>query len=421
MTSRTAGELLRAGLGALGVERCYGESLPGVVSVPVADPDQADLLADVDGRLGRLGASFHGGVLRLSSRPGSEVEALPVTDPGGLAAALATPVGQEVPGTFALRLDLDLDAPVPSGVEPRTAQPQVQGLRLSPDLVPDLGVVVGPGVLRSERVADLRAFAEATGLPIVNTWGAKGVFAWDSASHAGTAGLQARDFELAGLTEKLFVVTVGLDPDEWPPGGAGGAQRLDLHPQHLALAAEGWPAPEGDPPRPPLYTDLAVVVGPAYESDAVPLHPARATRDLGGLRPQGGVVVADAGDAGLWVARAFPTTEPGIVVVPATRAPGTAVAASIVGGLAGRPVLGVTTWPLDEATQGLLDLARQLELPVALEAWGGEGAVASPEERVEVTADAVGRPGVDVVAVPVDLDRTADLVAVAGEVVAWAG
>jgi hypothetical protein len=428
MTERTVSDLLAAGLKALGVARVFGEPTavpwPGLTTVPVADGVVADLLADVDGRLDRVGASWHDLLLRVSSRPGALVETVRIDSPQSMADVLATTLGQEVPDAFAIELDLDLAAPVPEGTEPKAAQTRIEGVRLSPSLAPDMGVVVGPGVLRvldgEGVVAHLQRFAAQTGLAVVNTWGAKGVFPWDSPFHAGTAGLQARDFELAGLTDKLVVVCVGVDPDEFPPSGFGDAQVLDLHPVHLAFAAESWPEPLADPPRPPLYTDLAAVIGPAYDSEAVPLHPARASRDLGALRPFGGIVVADPGPAGLWVARTFPTTEPGSVLVPATDAPGSAAAAALLGGLdASRPALGVTTWPLDPMTEAVLELARSLEVALTLEAWGGEATPASPDDRQEATAAAIARPGVDVIPVPVDFSATADLVAVAGEVTAW--
>ena len=80
MTGRTASDLLAAGLTALGVTRVFGEPVavpwPGLTTVPVADGVIADLLADVDGRLDRVGGSWHDRVLRVSSRPGAEVEPL---------------------------------------------------------------------------------------------------------------------------------------------------------------------------------------------------------------------------------------------------------------------------------------------------------------------------------------------------------
>ncbi|HJR26258.1 MAG TPA: hypothetical protein VJ804_12355, partial [Acidimicrobiales bacterium] len=74
-----------------------------------------------------------------------------------------------------------------------------------------LGILVGPGVVAAGAVAGLHAFADAVGCGVVNTWGAKGVLAWDDPRHFGTAGLQARDFELAGLGDVDLLVTSGLD------------------------------------------------------------------------------------------------------------------------------------------------------------------------------------------------------------------
>ena len=63
----------------------------------------------------------------------------------------------------------------------------------------DIVAVVGPGVVRAAAVDGLSDMARKGGIGIVNTWGAKGVERWDSPFHFGTAGLQERDFELAGL------------------------------------------------------------------------------------------------------------------------------------------------------------------------------------------------------------------------------
>ena len=203
---------------------------------------------------------------------------------------------------------------------------------------PTVGFLVGPGVL--PHVEGVRALAERLGVVAINTWGAKGVFRWDSPYHGGTAGLQARDFELAGLGEVDVLVTSGLDPAEvtrrpWE----GRAEVVDVDPAGLAAFGETWPHPPAAPTPPRLYTDLAAVVGPLYTDPATPAARARALSL--GLAP-GGVVVAPPGLVGFWVARTWPTVEPGSVIVPATTEPGRAECAAREAAAEGRPVLFVT-------------------------------------------------------------------------------
>jgi hypothetical protein len=421
VTERTVGTLVASCLGALGVTRVIGRPLAGLPHLDVADPGLADLLADADGRLHRMGAALHeNGLLRVSSCPGAEVEAAVVDDVATLPEALGRFTGQETPGAFALQLDLDLDAPVTGDIAPVGLETTLERIRLSPSLAGEVAhIIVGPGVVRADAVEDLRAFAQRTGWGVLNTFGAKGVLRWDDPLHMGTAGLQADDFRLAGVVDTLFAVTVGIDPSEVPPGDIGTTQQIVLHPRHLASAADDWPTPSGPPPRPPLYDDLASVIGPGYEADDVPLHPARAARDLGAAVEADTLIVADPGPAGFWVARAFPTERPGQVLVPATKAAGIAAAIALVAGLSGRPAVAVTTDPLDPMTERLLDLARQLEVPLTIEAWGADGPFDGPHERVAGLMEVMSRPGADLLGVPVDFSRTSELIAVAGPVTAW--
>ncbi|MGK2949281.1 MAG: hypothetical protein ACSLFP_11945 [Acidimicrobiales bacterium] len=172
-----------------------------------------------------------------------------------------------------------------------------------------LGILVGPGVVSAGCVEGLHAFADRVGSGVVNTWGAKGVFRWDDRRHFGTAGLQARDFELAGLGEVDVLVTSGLDPAEvtsrpW----AGRAEVIDIAPADLATCDRSLPA--GTLDRPALYTELAAVVGPLYEQPGSP--PARAAALAADL-PDGATLGARPGLVGFWVARTFPTARPGSV------------------------------------------------------------------------------------------------------------
>lgn len=174
-----------------------------------------------------------------------------------------------------------------------------------------LGILVGPGVVSAGCVEGLHAFADRYRGGVVNTWGAKGVFRWDDPRHFGTAGLQARDFELAGLGEVDVLVTSGLDPDEvtsrpWE----GRAEVLDLAPAELATFDHALPS--GTSERPALYTELAAVVGPLYEQ---PGSPAATAAGLAATLPSDATLVARPGLVGFWIARTFPTARPGSVVV----------------------------------------------------------------------------------------------------------
>src|SRR5439155_21845289 len=181
--------------------------------------------------------------------------------------------------------------------------------------LPDGRIVVlaGPGVVGTRSIDGLRAFAAAVNVPVANTWGAKGVLPWDSPFHMGTCGLQARDFELLDFASYDTIVATGTDLAESPEERFARAPFVDIPPTALGrLADRATPSSEPIPPN-ELYARLSAVARPGYADDRVPLHPARAVADVRAASPTGGVVVADPGVAGLWVARTFPTAAPGSV------------------------------------------------------------------------------------------------------------
>jgi hypothetical protein len=429
--SRTAGEVLEQRLRELGVSRVYGLPLAGLQHVPVEDTDLAVLLADADGRIGhhdgsgRLGAAHLAGpILHLSSCPGG---AAPLQTVGSIEEALdalVDPPGMTVPGTLALHLDFELSAPAPEGVT-AAAEPERQVVMvLDPSMAElDLVFVVGPGVVRDSAVEDLHTASRAAGAGVVNTWGAKGVERWDSPYHFGTAGLQERDFELAGVGSAHVVIASGLDPDETPVASLGSWVVQEVPPRQLAALAQRWPRSNRTPTRPPLYDTIAGVVTPLYESDRVPLTAARASLHLSGALPERGIAVADPGPAGFWIARTFPTSFPGSVCVPATRMEGFAAAAALVCALEERPCFAVTDQvdgpeATDPTTAALLSLAEELQLGVALQLWGADGSMATSNDHVELLVDSLSASGVRVDEVPVDVVATA-LERVAGPLRAW--
>jgi hypothetical protein len=425
----TVGSLLASCLSVVGATRVFGSSSSGVVGIPglghvrVDEPILATVLADAQGRIGPGPgvALLPGRRLRLSASPGTTVVPVVVDDPALLAEAVATWTVGSAFGCVELVLDLDLDAPVPPGVAPVVVDDGAgQLLTLSPSLADFTTLVLaGPGVVRARQIDALQAFAAQAGVGVVNTWGAKGVFPWDSPHHYGTAGMQARDFELAGFADAQLVIAVGVDPDEAPRRLWAHGQVLEVEPWQLAALAYNWPDPEPVPPYPALYRELSAALGPLYDSDASPLTPARAARDLSLARPAGALVAADPGPAGLWVARTFPTTEPGSVIVPSRRADGFAVAAGMVSSLGGRRAIAVTTSPFDPVTEALLDLAGLVGSELVLCEWGADETWSDADAHRVALRSALAAPGIAHVGVPVDFSWTRTLVDVAGEIIAW--
>jgi hypothetical protein len=325
----------------------------------------------------------------------------------------------------ALHLDLDLDAPVATDLVAEPVPTRVPVMTLDPTMAGlHVVAVVGPGVVRAAALDGLSDMARKGGIGIVNTWGAKGVERWDSPFHFGTAGLQERDFELAGLATADVVITSGLDPDESPVEALGSWVVQDVPPGQLAALLHRWPVSRTPPERPPLYDTLAAVVTPMYESDQVPLTAPRAALHLSGALPDGGIVVADPGRAGFWIARTFPTSFPGSVCVPATGEAGFAAAAALVCRIEERPCLAVSdqvggTDGLDDTSAAVLELAESLELGVALQLWGPDGSLASSTAHVELLAAELDSPVVRIDEVPVRVDDTAELRRVAGALRAW--
>ena len=286
-------------------------------------------------------------------------------------------------------------------------------------------VLAGPGVIDAGAIDGLRSFADAGSLGVANSWGAKGVFAWDSPHHLGTCGLQARDFELLGFADADLIVTTGIDRRESPPERFALAPILDIAPSELS-SRSGEVVATGQPLENRLYERLAAIAQPGYVDAKVPLHPARAARDLGVSLPPGGLVTAEPGVAGLWIARTFPTPalaagEPRRVVVPARPDAGVATRLALDAAGTGRPSIAVTAAPMNDAVAAVFEEATREGTPLVLVVWERAAELEHAEDHQALLHAALSASGPSIIEVPVALDDTAELVAAAGEVVAWGG
>jgi hypothetical protein len=412
----TAGSAVWSALRAAGVDAVFGAALPGVPAV-VAPPGAAAVLARAHERVHRAPAAV--------STPGSLVfgtgAATAVDDVAELPAALAGAVARRG------RLDLRVDPgePARAGV-PALPPPPV------PDLLPWLDrlaaarrpvVLAGPGVITARAVPGLHALATAGGLGVLNTWGAKGVLPWQSVHHWATVGLQRDDFVLGGLAVTDLVVAVGLDPWEAPDERWRLADALEVPPAALGPLAERLRADGSAADHPVLRARLAEVTQRSWRITAAPLPPSAVTRAYGEVvAGRGGLVAADAGSAGFWVARTLGTTVLDSVVVPGPpEEEGFAVACALVARLRApaRPVLAVTGGPPGPRTVELLDLAEGLGRPVPVEVWDADGPRLDATAHAARLAGAVHAERTSVLPLATDGRQLDEMVEAAGPVVAW--
>jgi hypothetical protein len=430
MTEVTTGRLVARVLRAAGIDAVYGGPLAGVDVVDVPDLRVASLMAAAHRRVHRRTAAVHEGKGDLvvgSTRAPAPSEVATVDDLLDAVPALAS-------GAAWLRLALDLDAPAPDITPPRPAPPD-RWLDPGDDLLDAVRgaerpvVLAGPGVVAGGAVPGLHALAAAGSLGVLNTWGAKGVFDWRSRHHLATAGLQEHDFALAGLGDADLILATGVDPDEAPaPLWAGLAPVAEVAPGALGPLAERWVRPLAEIPMPALRTELARVTQEGWNATTTPLAPSLVTRHYAQALGAGGLVAADPGVAGYWVARTFATTDLGGVQVPAAvGTSGFAVACAVVARLRSpcRPVLAVVDGPAPGAaggpTEAALATASRLGVAVPLAVWDGDGPRLSPEDHIARLQAAVVAESPEPIVLATDPAQLDRMVAAAGEVVAWGG
>jgi len=425
--AESSGRRLWRHLREAGVGAVVGSILPGVPVVPVADPAVAALLARAHERIRHsLAARSADGALEFGDVP---PRPRVVSGPAELRAAVAGAVADVAAGV-GCRLELAFDLTGPAGPleclalpSAGDAVPDVDSWRERLDAARNPVVLAGPGVVNARAVPSLHAFATAGGLGVLNTWGAKGVFPWQSAHHWATVGLQRDDFRLGGLADTDLIVAVGVDPDESPGHRWRLAENIEVPPAALGELARRWRASGGVAEMPPLRERLAAVTQRGWELSSGPLPPSRVTRTYGTVvASRGGLVAADAGTAGYWVARTLGTTLLDSVVVPArAEGEGFAVAAALAARLAApaRPVLAVTDAPLGPHGRALLALGERLGLPVPVEVWDADGPRLDAEAHAARLAEAVYGDGPAVLPLATDPHQLAEMLEAAGPVVAW--
>jgi acetolactate synthase I/II/III large subunit len=200
-------------------------------------------------------------------------------------------------------------------------------------------ILAGNGAIRTHASRALRAFVHTTGIPVAETFMAKGLIDYEDPHALGTVGLQSRDYEMAGFDDADVVIAVGYDlvehkPENWNPRRDKQIVVIDTVTAEidefympavelvgdiasvLARLAAGCSrrtpeAPEADRLR-------ALTLGALRDGardDHFPMRPARVLADLRSVLGRTDLLISDVGLHKLWIGRMFPAHEPGTVLI----------------------------------------------------------------------------------------------------------
>ncbi len=252
----------------------------------------------------------------------------------------------EKPGATHLELPEDvmarpLDASPLPGHAPVQPEPGVRELQRAAELIDGAEnpiALAGNGAIRGHAARALRAFAQVTGIPVAETFMAKGLLDYEDPHALGTVGLQSRDYEMAGFEDADVVIAIGYDlvehsPKHWNPRAdkqiividsvaaeideffVPGVELIGDIAGVLARLATGCTRV----PTPAVSSGLRDVtlraLGEARDDDHFPMRPPRVLWELRqALRPDD-ILVSDVGLHKLWIGRMFPAHEPGTVLI----------------------------------------------------------------------------------------------------------
>ncbi len=405
----------------------YGALLPGVRVTEVQESGVADLLATAHTGLFHRRALVHlgdGVLLPPDGRYGGDAIVLEsASDIISMSEEISRDDGR------ALKLTLDPMATVPDLV-PSPEEPPNRWMDPDQNVLARIQgsvrpvVLAGPGVIANGAQASLTALAVGASAGVLNTWGAKGVFNWQSRHHVATVGLQERDFELGGLADTDLIVATGIDVDEAPEERWRIAPAVVVDPASLGPLAEGVHRPYRALHQTALRAKLAAVTQDGWSRRSAPLAPSLLTLQYSQVLGNGGLVAADAGLAGYWVARTFSTTQLGATFVPARERAGLAIASVIVARrqCPWRPALAA----LDGSTEGgqteaLLETAARLGIGLGVEVWDPEGPGLSADEHRERLRRLAFSPEQEVQRIRTDPSQLDRMVEAAGSIIAWSG
>jgi acetolactate synthase-1/2/3 large subunit len=199
-------------------------------------------------------------------------------------------------------------------------------------------IFAGNGVIRGGASSELRELARNHGIPVVNTFMAKGCMPYDDPLCLLSAGLQARDYISFGFDKADLIIAVGYDPVEYAPKFWNPERKKHvIHIDFTPAEVDGFYQPAVEvvadvrealellnglvkgQKDPAPYRDLRRFILEQLEEgatdDGFPIKPQRILRDLRLAMGREDILISDVGSHKLWIARTFPAYEPNRVLI----------------------------------------------------------------------------------------------------------
>jgi acetolactate synthase-1/2/3 large subunit len=253
----------------------------------------------------------------------------------------------EKPGSTHLELPEDmmgrpLDASPLPGHPPVRPEPGMRELQRATEIIMAAEnpiILAGNGAIRTHASRALRAFVHTTGIPVAETFMAKGLLDYLDPHALGTVGLQSRDYAMAGFDDADVVIAVGYDlvehaPEHWNPRADKRIVMIDTVAAEIdeffvpeveligdiahvlaQLAAGASRIPSVAPGSDRLRELVLGALNEARSDDHFPMRPPRLLADIRAALGPGDLLVSDVGLHKLWIGRMFPAHEPGTVLI----------------------------------------------------------------------------------------------------------
>jgi acetolactate synthase I/II/III large subunit len=252
----------------------------------------------------------------------------------------------EKPGGTHLELPEDVMArPLDASPLPRRApvqpEPGTKELQHAADIIAEAErpiALVGSGAIRARAARALREFVHATGIPVAETFMAKGLLDYEDPRALGTVGLQSRDYSMAGFDDADVVISIGYDlvehaPEHWNPQGDKQIVVIDsvaaeidefFLPEveligdiaHVLLRLAACCTRSPDVPGSSRLHDVVMrALHDARDDEHFPMRPPRVLWDIRHALGPEDMLISDVGLHKLWIGRMFPAHEPGTVLI----------------------------------------------------------------------------------------------------------